>query len=258
MTTSFLDLPRELRDQIYDSLWTSTPKVSLLDNPSMGRIVACYKSLLTPETALPTWLLTNKQVLDEGTEQMIRHGTWIVRLRSEYDERRVGRTLSPVMARRLCITLTHPLEGPRLRWPHVVQEATLRPSKENIECLARVMDQVSTTGNARDVRLVLELVREEPQARIDLSVLEVASCLKPGLQKLEVVVMREQVYRMYSPGFVESIGAEVKRVGNEIMCNDEDPVVEGFFHDMGFVYTFEKHGEIELCRVDSVVDVMDC
>jgi hypothetical protein len=127
----------------------------------------------------------------------------------------------------------------------------LQPSKENVECLARVMEQVSTTRNARDVRLVLELVREEPDARIDLSSLEVAGCLKPGLQKLEVVVMREQVYRTYSEGFVEAIGAEVKRVGNNIMCSDEDPSVGGFLHDKGFVYMFGKTGGMGLCRVDS-------
>ncbi|KAF9692387.1 hypothetical protein EKO04_009413 [Ascochyta lentis] len=253
MPTSFLELPRELRDQIYDSLWTFTPKISLLDHPSMGRIVACYKSLLTPETTLPTWLLTNKQVLTEATAQMVRHGTWIVRLRSEYDEQHVGGVLSPLLARRLTVTLTHPLEGPRPRWPHVISEPTLRPSKENVACLARVMSQISSTNNAQDVRLVLELVREEPNARIDLSPLEAASYLKPGLKKLEVVVMREQIYRTYSSEFVEAVGAEIKRVGNKIMGNDEDPSVCGFFHDRGLVYTFEHPAEMELCRVDSAV-----
>lgn len=251
MPISFLDLPRELRDNVYDILWTQTPKITLLDHPSMGRIVACYKSLLTPETALPTWLITNKQILSEATEQMTRHGTWIVRLRSEYDAQRVGMVLSPALARRLTVTLTHPLEGPRPRWPHVVQEAKLRPSKENIECLARVMSQVSKTNNARDVRLVLELVREEPASRIDLSPLEAASCLRPGLQKLEVVVMREQIYRAYSAEFVDAVGAEVKRVGNAVMGNDEDPRASDFFQERGFVYAFKKPGEMHLCRVDS-------
>lgn len=254
MPTTFLDLPRELRDQIYNALWTLTPKISLLDNPSMGRVVACYKSILTPETALPTWLLTNKQILHEATQQMIRYGTWTVRLRSEYNEQRVGSVLSPNLARRLTITLTHPLEGPRPRWPHIVQEATLRPSKENVDCLNRVVSQVASTNNARDVRLVLELVREEPNAHIDLSPLEITSCLKPSLRSLEVVVMREQIYRTWSVGFVESIGTEVKRVGNNVMGNDEDPSVGGFFQGRGLMYAFEKPGEMELYRVDSAVE----
>ena len=224
----------------------------------MGRIVACYKSLLTPETALPTWLLTNKQTLSEATDQMIRHGTWIVRLRSEYDEQRIGAVLSPVLARRLTATLTHPLEGPRPRWPHVVQEATLRPSKENVDCLARAMRQVSSANNAQHVRLVLELVREEPGSRIDLSPLEAASCLKPALRRLEIVVVREHIYRVYSAGFVEAVGAEVKRVGDKIMGSDEDPSVSAFFQDRGFVYAFEKPGEMELCRVDSAVAEVGC
>lgn len=253
MPTSFLELPQELRDQIYDALWTATPKISLVNNPSMGRIVACYKSIITPETALPTWLLTNKQVLHEATQQMIRYGTWIIRVRSEYDERRVGSVLSPTLARRLIVTLTQPLEGPRPRWPHVVQEPILRPSKENIECLSRAIAQVSSTNNARDIRLVLEMVREEPDARIDLSALEVASCMKPGLQKLEFVIMREQIYRAWSEGFVEAMGAEIKRVGNKVMGSDEDPSVSDYFQDRGVQYTFEKPGEMELCRVDSAV-----
>lgn len=260
MPPSFLDLPREIRDNVYDALWTATPKIALLDHPSMGRIVACYKSHIYPETALPTWLLTNKQILSEATAQMVRHGTWIIRLRSEYNEDRVGSVLSPTLARRLTITLTHPLEGPRPRWPHVVQESTLRPSKENAECLARLMSQISSmrTRNARDVRLVLELVREEPASRIDLSPLEAASCLRPALQKLEIVVVREQVYRAYSAGFVEGVASEVKRVGNQVMGSDEDPRMSDFFHDRGFIYAFEKLGEMELCRVDSAVASDGC
>lgn len=253
MPPPFFSLPRELRDQIYDSLWTLTPKISLLDHSSQGRIVCSYKSLSTPETLLPTWLLANKQILAEATEQMIRHGTWIVRLRNEYDSNRVGSVLSPVLARRLTVTLTQPLEGPRPKWPHVVSDKVLRPSKENAECLERVMMQFAKTMRTRDVRLVLELVREEQDARIDLSALEVVSALRPGLVGLQVVVLREQIYRAYTEGFVEVVGAEVKRIGNKIMRSDEDPTVGGILQDRGFVYAFEKHGEMGLCRVDSAV-----
>ncbi|KAF3038841.1 hypothetical protein E8E12_007542 [Didymella heteroderae] len=256
MPPSLLSLPRELRDQIYESLWTLTPKISLLDHPSQGRIICSYAShtsLSTPETFLPTWLLTNKQILAEGTEQMIRHGTWIVRLRHEYDASRVGNVLSPVLARRLTITLTQPLEGPRPRWPHVVRDKVLRPSKDNQACLEQLMAQLSALNRARDVRLVLELVREEQNARIDLSALEVAGALRPGLERLEVVVLREQIYRAYTEEFVEAIGSEVKRVGNKVLGSDEDPNVSGIFQDRGFVYAFEKAGEMGLCRVDSAV-----
>ncbi|KAH6612590.1 hypothetical protein C7974DRAFT_445344 [Boeremia exigua] len=257
MPASFLALPRELRDQIYDALWISTPKITLLDHPSKGRIVACYKSLVTRETALPTWLLTNKQTLSEATAQMVRHGTWIVRLRSDYDAP-PGTVLSPTLARRLTLTLTHALEGPRPRWPHVVRDATLGPSRENAACLAHALEHIAGSRNARDVRLVLELVREEPGARLDLAPLEAASCLRPGLRSLEVVVMREQVYRAYSAGFVEAVGAEVKRVGNKVLGSDEDPSVCGFLNDSGLVYTFSKPGDMELCRVDSAVAEAGC
>ncbi|KAJ4340511.1 hypothetical protein N0V87_002496 [Didymella glomerata] len=253
MPPSLLSLPRELRDQIYDSLWVLTPKISLLDHPSQGRTICSYKSLSTPESALPSWLLTNKQILSEATEQMIRHGTWIVRLRNEYDASRVGSVLSPALARRLTVTLTQPLEGPRPRWPHVVREKVLRPSKENVVCLEKVVAQLSASKRAKDLRLVLELVREEQSARIDLSSLEVASALRLGLERLEVVVLREQIYRTYTEEFVEAVGAEVKKIGDTIMGSDEDPTVSGIFQNRGFVYTFEKSSGMSLCRVDSAV-----
>jgi hypothetical protein len=65
--------------------------------------------------------------------------------------------------------------------------------------------------------------------------------------------MREQIYRTWSVGFVESVGAEVKRVGNKVMGNDQDPSVVGFFQDRGLMYAFEKPEEMELYRVDSAV-----
>ena len=258
MPPPLLTLPRELRDQIYDSLWTLTPKISLLDHPSQGRIVCSYKSLSVPWTALPSWLLTNKQILSEATEQMIRHGTWIVRLRNEYDASRVGGVLSPVLARRLTVTLTQPLEGPRPRWPHVVQEPVLRPSGDNVLCLEKVVAQLSVSMRMRELRIVLELVREEQNARVDLSALEAAGALRPRLERLEVVILREQIYRAYTEGFVEAVGAEVKRAGDMIMGSDEDPSVSGIFQNRGFVYTFEKPGEMGLCRVDSAVGEGKC
>ena len=120
------------------------------------------------------------------------------------------------------------------------------------------MNQVSTSCNVRDVRVVLELVREEPNAQIDLSPLEIVGLLRPSVQKLEVVVMREQIYRTYSETFVEAIGAEVKRVGNKVMGSRGDPTRAGFFQGRGFVYTFEKPEGMELCRVDSANNGMMC
>ena len=105
---------------------------------------------------------------------------------------------------------------------------------------------------------MLELVREEQGARIDLSALEVASVLREGLERLEVVVLREQIYRAYTEEFVEAVGAEVKRIGDTIMGSDEDPTVSGIFQNRGFVYTFEKSSGMGLCRVDSAVGEEVC
>ena len=42
------------------------------------------------------------------------------------------------------------------------------------------------------------------------------------------------------------------------MGSDEDPRMSDFFHDRGFIYAFEKPGEMELCRVDSAVASDGC
>ncbi|KAF9693022.1 hypothetical protein EKO04_009029 [Ascochyta lentis] len=71
----FFDLPREIRDRVYDYIWVDT-----------GRITQRYKSKeymvtygeLSNTRALgkAEWLLVSSQMLREGLEQLHRHSRW--------------------------------------------------------------------------------------------------------------------------------------------------------------------------------------
>lgn len=59
--TTFLGLPRELRDIVYDLVWRSSPNLTII----RGRLKleACYgdrDGKDSDPTGLPTWLLSNK------------------------------------------------------------------------------------------------------------------------------------------------------------------------------------------------------
>jgi hypothetical protein len=73
-STSFFNFPREIRNQIYDELWQMTPIINIhfhgynlyiargkMPLPYQDEDKAAYR-----KQQLPTWLLSSKQMLDEG------------------------------------------------------------------------------------------------------------------------------------------------------------------------------------------------
>jgi hypothetical protein len=66
MPTNFFDLPRELRHQMYHTLWKHTHQISV----PYGRGKKSY--------VLPLWLLVCKQVLHEGIEEFQFAGFWMI------------------------------------------------------------------------------------------------------------------------------------------------------------------------------------
>jgi hypothetical protein len=81
LPSHLLNLPRELRNTVYHELWKTTPKICTHQWPY--RIQISYDSKPKPDYEriddqsgpgcqpyLPTWLLTNKQILKEGLEQL--------------------------------------------------------------------------------------------------------------------------------------------------------------------------------------------
>jgi len=123
MATSFLDLPRELRDEIYHWAWMGTPVIELGD--TNRKWVAWYNcgapldtsSLPTAfeeegqhkteakSTKMPQWLLTCKRMYEEGTATFLRGGTVYLDARMDpgrfYRPPRVSKALSPLAFREI-------------------------------------------------------------------------------------------------------------------------------------------------------------
>jgi hypothetical protein len=84
MPTTFFDLPRELRDNIYDHVWTSLRKIRL---PYSAPILAeGYYNYSPPENAdmsgfcsLPRGVASNKIMLKEALEAFHRKGVIVIR-----------------------------------------------------------------------------------------------------------------------------------------------------------------------------------
>lgn len=81
---SFFDLPRELRDMVYDELWKVTPRLQVArGHINRGTFEVHYGILPTFGVALryglPKWLRCDKRFLEEGICQLIRVGSWTCR-----------------------------------------------------------------------------------------------------------------------------------------------------------------------------------
>ncbi|KAJ4376352.1 hypothetical protein N0V83_001635 [Neocucurbitaria cava] len=88
--TSFLDLPREVRDMVYDYYWQTKPALNVSSTP-FGRFSLQlryegyykmnvgyfgYGSIERLDGRMPWWLLCNKQVLYEALEQFVYKAEW--------------------------------------------------------------------------------------------------------------------------------------------------------------------------------------
>ena len=77
----FFDLPREIRDTIYDYVWLHTPAVAQYwgDSCNPDNILVYSKEHYKEDSRLPvklTWLLTSKQMLEEGLCQLHKQSVW--------------------------------------------------------------------------------------------------------------------------------------------------------------------------------------
>lgn len=77
----FLGLPREIRDMIYDYIWTATGAIKLCYGDRIYTIT--YRTSYWEDTqklSIPgsnaMWLMTNKQIMQEGLLQLRRHAVW--------------------------------------------------------------------------------------------------------------------------------------------------------------------------------------
>ncbi|KAH7077428.1 hypothetical protein FB567DRAFT_596596 [Paraphoma chrysanthemicola] len=75
MPTSFFDLPRELRDRVYDFVWEDSALFELHQDRVCSSFATYPSGFGLPiPTAKPKWLLTNKAFLLEGLSQFRRGG----------------------------------------------------------------------------------------------------------------------------------------------------------------------------------------
>jgi hypothetical protein len=94
----FFVVPLEIRNMVYNVLWKSKNRVAARHGPSLTGILAYYDGMVLDETGLiteeaiqaedkkkwrpgpfsglPKWLLTNKQILEEGMTQFRRKANW--------------------------------------------------------------------------------------------------------------------------------------------------------------------------------------
>ncbi|KAF1845618.1 uncharacterized protein K460DRAFT_355415 [Cucurbitaria berberidis CBS 394.84] len=128
-SSTFLKLPRELRDMVYHHLWKATPVLKAkcrqisyyaLEFPNatqetakIFRFTVSYdggdeydQHRLTREN-LPQWLCANKAILEEGLEQLRAHGTWRMSFSSNNTPINISfrGLLTPALAYNLRITI---------------------------------------------------------------------------------------------------------------------------------------------------------
>lgn len=75
----FMDLPRELRDLVYDEAWKDTPHIKAPYLDFGAGTTVRYDRLLEKNQhleGLPTWLLTSKQMCEEGLAQFRLKAQW--------------------------------------------------------------------------------------------------------------------------------------------------------------------------------------
>jgi hypothetical protein len=101
----FLEMPREIRDLIYDCTWTAIGAIKLYYRNRKYTIT--YNTSIWDSTkglTVPSdnamWLFTNKEILQEGLLQLRRHAVWHINdgaawLRSRKESERITSILSP-------------------------------------------------------------------------------------------------------------------------------------------------------------------
>ncbi|KAF2255348.1 hypothetical protein BU26DRAFT_559958 [Trematosphaeria pertusa] len=208
-TSRFFDLPREIRDQIYHELWTTSAPLPLSHKSFHYHIqyTPSPTPLLDPEHPHPRiatftapappfrapWLLTNKQLLAESLEQLQRKGDWApwAKLPTKLTNPTLHKTipLSPKNAKLL--TLEHSYRSPTAHLRELAADigAGDRPKHLRVSNFSVVMT------------LFEELREERP---IDFSALEMLT----GFETVEI-----ETGLLFSTEDVEA--EEVKRVFRE-------------------------------------------
>jgi hypothetical protein len=176
MPTSFFDLPRELRDQVYDLAWQDNNDIRFSAKAGGIEVEATYPRgmSLDPKSAqgLPLWLLTNKATLKEGLEQFQREGSlhhlssaletqlgdsFYTYKPAGYDSTAFSTLLSPLNVRELRLklyTICNVRPTPQAGQPFSLCHGI---SPENLEYATRLMQDATTSDALRVLKVSLSL-----------------------------------------------------------------------------------------------------
>ncbi|KAF2259333.1 hypothetical protein CC78DRAFT_621130 [Lojkania enalia] len=190
---SFFSLPRELRDIIYTYIWLASPPIRV--NYKGCQFTATYdrslSTALEDEEKLPTWLLTNKAILDEGLAELRRQSIWRCSMREHPDTqmwrlmpipRHRHPLLLPSCGRGLFLTLG----SLRLRGDFFADEAVVGPNQLDLHFL-HTLSTILTSGHSLkrvSVTMVLNGHEMMKMESVDLSVFDGIGGL--GVLKIDV------------------------------------------------------------------------
>jgi hypothetical protein len=179
-------LPREVRDIIYDHLWQGTKRIEQRyksDTYTVTYDMACLPLERVIPAQRAAWLLTNKQIMDEGMYQLHQKSTWHVHFLGP-----------PAKSYNYIFPLNVP---PRAAAQHLHLESHvnfdftryrsgtifLRPSVSKL-----VKRMIETNGLVSSVK-TLHVTLQHPQTRLD----DVASWQKFDFSGLDVLVQHGQL-----------------------------------------------------------------
>ncbi|KAF2792719.1 hypothetical protein K505DRAFT_362634 [Melanomma pulvis-pyrius CBS 109.77] len=236
----FFHLPRELRDQIYDEVWKKHPMVTF---PYRGlKLHIHYDGGHACSKYLPTWLLTNKSMLEEGLEQLARKSTtyWTPSI-NFITSTKPSPLLVPTHIRNLNVQLGDLKYTPDKTQPPSQQprSATLGVQdwkKTDMECLGSAATELKT------LRLKLSLgqtrkLKKRHDWTVDLSAIEL---LASKLEKLEVwIVNYSEIDDQLDPGSLfTAMLSEIETVALRTVDEVVQEVIET--HEKNFRIEFVK------------------
>ena len=226
MPITFLDLPRELRNLIYQDLWLHTPNI-FFKNGLTEQIHASYACV--PDDycyrvafeRLPVWLPTCKQVFNEAIEEFTRKATWVYHV---YGEGYKATSLPPIYFK---------LEVRHIEATLVIcimrNTGILAPL--NLGILERTLNHVVPMGNLQEVTLCMQTMQAMPTWKsIDIERIDQIDLSELGSMLSRMRLRRVNV--IWSTGFkhpdvnhprvLEYCRSAVKELGRMVMGGDPE------------------------------------
>jgi len=205
-----MDLPRELRNHVYQMLWEHTPHIKSSNLGTFESVEIFYKETPQAERYLynqaekpPSWLFTCKQILEEATEELRLRGAWYIRFGEPKEITPLSSMISPFKARRMYVELQYVLRRdqtlPEGTGP--TTNTTLRPYSEDCTSLAHFVAQSAIYNTVGELTVIFYIDPDPSDMvcdTIDLSGFNIDSLAGGSLRKVSLYVTEWGLY--YTPG----------------------------------------------------------